>query len=427
MSAIGRYYRPLTRARTWKESTALLLGLPFGIAWFTTVVVGLSVSAGLLVTFLGLPLLVLTVGFGRVVGVIERARVRRFLDTSLPAFASPVVSGGFWVRMAGRLRDSGGWRGLLYGVLALPLGIISFTLVVTLWSVALAAAAFPIAQIFLPDSNDGGPYTFGSYVLHGWGRFGYGAGVTVVGLVLLGVVPRIVHGLALADSGIVRGLLSPNATVVLEERVERLTVSRDASVEGAGAELRRIERDLHDGAQQRLVALAMDLGMAKDRLADGSDPATAAFVGRAHDEAKLAISELRHLVRGIHPQVLTDRGLDAALSALAARSTVPVQVDVAIVDRPTPAIEAAAYFVVSGSLANISKHSGASRASVRIEQLGGRLLIDVRDDGCGGAREHPGGGLGGLHDRVLAVEGVFRLSSPADGPTEIHVELTCAS
>ncbi|MCU1500754.1 MAG: histidine kinase [Ilumatobacteraceae bacterium] len=430
MSVVG-YYRPVVEARTWKSTAALLLGLPFGIAWFTIVITGLSLSAGLMVTFVGLPLLMLVVGFGRVIGVVERAKVRALLGLDLAAFPRPGNGAveGFWAKARARLGDGAGWRGIAYGILALPLGILWFVTAVVLWSVTLSFAFFPIYQIFLPDTNDGGPYHFGDdYVLHGWGRFGFAAGVTVIGWVLLGATPRIINGLGLAERNIVRGLLSPSESSQLEQRVEQLTVSRDASVEGSSVELRRIERDLHDGAQQRLVALAMDLGMAKERLAAGQDAASAtALVTRAHDEAKLAISELRDLVRGIHPQVLTDRGLDAALSALAARSTVPVTVDVTLADRPPASIEAAAYFVVAEALTNLSKHSGASRAAVRVEQFGPRVLIDVRDDGRGGAMEHPGGGLSGLRDRVSAVEGTFRLSSPHGGPTEIHVELPCAS
>ncbi|HRE00026.1 MAG TPA: histidine kinase, partial [Ilumatobacteraceae bacterium] len=219
----------------------------------------------------------------------------------------------------------------------------------------------------------------------------------------------------------------------LRQRVSQLTVSRDASVEGASTELRRIERDLHDGAQQRLVGLAMDLGLARDRIERGEDPERVAeMVTRAHDEAKLAIGELRQLVRGIHPQVLTDRGLDAALSALAARSPVPVDIDVRLATRPPGAVEAAAYFVVAESLANIAKHSRATRASVRVAEQqrpadGRWVTVEIYDDGVGGASEHPGGGLAGLRDRVEAVEGRLRISSPDGGPTVLAVELPCGS
>ena len=426
MSTVVNWYRPLVQARTWKETAALLVGLPLGIAWFTILVAGLSVSSGLLVTLVGIPLLVLTVAFGRVIGVVERAKARALLDADLPAFPAPRRRDGegWWKWAFRRIGDGPAWRGVAYGFASFPLGIAWFVITVVLWSVTLGLATWWLYTPWIPD-GDGGPYHFGDgYVLEGWGRFGYGVAATVTGLVMLAITPRIIHAIAVAERGIIRGMLSPSEESLLAHRVEELTVSRDASVEGASTELRRIERDLHDGAQQRLVALAMDLGMAKERLARDDDPAGAyELVGRAHDEAKAAIGELRQLVRGIHPQVLTDRGLDAALSALAARSTVPVTIDVSLAERPPAAIEACAYFVVAESLANLSKHSGATRASVRVEQLGPSVLIDVRDDGRGGAVEHPGGGLSGLRDRVAAVEGTLRLSSPKGGPTVVHVEL----
>ncbi len=424
-----RMYSPLVQGRTWAATLHLLVNLALGITFFTIAITLFSVSMGLMVTLIGIPLLVVTVKFGRVVGAFERARVRALFGELLPPFARPAPARGFWQRSKQVIGDGAGWRGLGYSVLALPWGILTFTLTVVVWSVSLPMALFPIYQGFLPDNNDGGVYHFGNdYVLHGWGRVGYAAGVTVLGLVFLAAAPRIVRGLARADVALIRTFLSPGNEQVLTERVEQLTVSRDASVEGASVELRRIERDLHDGAQQRLVGLAMDLGLAKERLATGGDPARAVeLVNRAHDEAKQAISELRDLVRGIHPSVLTDRGLDAALSALAARSPVPVDIDVVLDSRPPPAIEAAAYFVVAESLANISKHSHATRASVHIAERPGVLAIDIYDDGVGGAVEHPGGGLSGLRDRITAVEGRLRISSPEGGPTLLAVELPCVS
>ena len=226
----------------------------------------------------------------------------------------------------------------------------------------------------------------------------------------------------------IEAFLSPGHEVQLKERVQQLQVSRDASVDSASAELRRIERDLHDGAQQRLVSLAMNLGLAKERLANGGDPQRAVeLVDRAHDEAKQAISELRDLVRGIHPAVLTDRGLDAALSSLVARSPVPIDLTIVLAARPPAAVEAAAYFVVAEALTNIAKHSRATHGWVSIRRQGDWLDLDIRDDGVGGAVERPGGGLSGLRDRVLAAEGDLRIASPDGGPTMILVRLPCAS
>ena len=428
-NAFVRAYAPLVQGRTWAVSLHLLLNLAFGIAWFTVAVTLLSVSAGLMVTLIGLPLLVATVAFGRVIGAVERTRARTVFGVRLPAFPRRQIEGGAWQRARQAIGDSAGWRGIGYAFVALPWGILTFTLTVVTWTVPVALAGYPIAAVFIPDDTDGGPYRFGKhYVLHGWGRVGFGSGTCVVGLALLVAAPRIIRGLGNADRTIVRSMLSPDPNRALSERVEQLTVSRDASVEGAGIELRRIERDLHDGAQQRLVGLAMNLGMARDRLASGEDPQRAAeLVIQAHEESKMAISELRDLVRGIHPSVLTDRGLDAALSALAARSPVPIEVDVELTRRPPVAIEAAAYFVVAESLANIAKHSRATRGSVRVGERGSMLLIEIYDDGIGGAAEHPGSGLSGLRDRIAAVEGRLRISSPAGGPTLLAVELPCGS
>jgi signal transduction histidine kinase len=414
--------RPLFQGRTWRETAFLLLDLPVGILTFTVVVTMFSVSVGLLITLIGLPLLVATVWIGRLFGVMERGRSNALLGTHLRGFTRPDLSGSLWSKAKKVLGDGPGWRGLAYGVLMLPWGIITFTLTVTFWAAALGGIATPIASIWAPPQ-------FGEdYVLTGWGLFGWDAGMFVVGVLLLILTPRVVQGLSAVGRGMIRVFLSPGREEELTQRVEELTVSRGAAVEGAATELSRIERDLHDGAQQRLVALAMDLGMARERLESGADPARATeLVVRAHEESKQAISELRDLVRGIHPTVLSDRGLDAALSALAARSPVPVEVDVALPTRPPAPIEAAAYFVVAEALTNVAKHSHARHTWVHVSQRDGDLVVEIRDDGVGGATIAPRGGLSGLRDRVTAVDGRLRIASPEGGPTMIVAELPCAS
>jgi signal transduction histidine kinase len=210
--------------------------------------------------------------------------------------------------------------------------------------------------------------------------------------------------------------------------VRELTASRTAAVDLAAEDRRQIERDLHDGVQQRLVSLAIDLGRAKEKLDTDTDPEGAKeLVGEAHEEAKRAITEVRDLARGIHPAVLTDRGLDAALSALATRSPVRVDVRVDVVERPPASVEAAAYFVVSEALANIAKHASATRADVTVRRTGDRLTIKVEDDGAGGATLVEGSGLAGLRDRVGALDGELHLLSPKGGPTVLMVEIPCAS
>jgi signal transduction histidine kinase len=210
------------------------------------------------------------------------------------------------------------------------------------------------------------------------------------------------------------------------ERARELQEQRARVVEESAARLRRIERDLHDGAQVRLAALAMSLGEIKENLdaADCTDDGarTRMLVAAAHRNAKETLAELRDLARGIHPAVL-DRGLGAALAALAGTSPVPVELEVSVAERPSPAIEAMAYFCAAELLANAAKHSGASRARVSVTSSGGRILVTVADDGSGGAGPAPGGGLAGLLERVRTVDGSLRIDSPPGGPTVIAVEL----
>ena len=221
-------------------------------------------------------------------------------------------------------------------------------------------------------------------------------------------------------------LLGPSRAVELERRVETLSQSRAGVVDAADAERRRIERDLHDGAQQRLVFLAMNLGIARETLI-GLPPEARQVIVAAHDEAKEALTELRNLVRGLHPAVLNDRGLDAALSGIAARAPLPVQLTVDMTARASPTVEAVAYFVVSECLANIARHSNARLAAIDVRQTGGVLCIQVTDDGVGGADPARGTGLASLVQRARSVDGSLHLDSPLGGPTVVTAELPCES
>jgi signal transduction histidine kinase len=206
-------------------------------------------------------------------------------------------------------------------------------------------------------------------------------------------------------------------------RIGELETSRAGVVDAAETERRRIERDLHDGAQQRLVSLAMELGRARAKF--GSDPEAAeAIVGQAHEQAKEALTELRNLVRGVHPPVLSDRGLDAALSGLAALSPVPVTVRVDLAERPPPPVEAIAYFVVAEALTNVAKHAKASRALVTVSRTGDLLNVAISDDGIGGA-SLAGRGLSGLAARTAGIDGQLLVTSPDGGPTVIEAVLPC--
>jgi signal transduction histidine kinase len=257
-----------------------------------------------------------------------------------------------------------------------------------------------------------------------WRQLGYH--VIAVGLAVPAslsiVVPPAARRLARADLMLGRVLLGPGRAERLEQRVESLAQSRAEVIEATDAERRRIERDLHDGAQQRLVSLAMNLGMARSAMADGPERD---LVAAAHDEAVAALSELREFVRGLHPAVLNDRGLDAAISGVAARLPVPVRVVVDVEPRCSTTIEAIAYFTVSEALTNVAKHAAAESAEVTLRRADGRLTITVTDDGRGGASLDPAGGLNGLAHRAAAVDGTMSVVSPAGGPTTVTVELPC--
>jgi signal transduction histidine kinase len=223
---------------------------------------------------------------------------------------------------------------------------------------------------------------------------------------------------------VARTLLGPTPAY-LAARVAELEQSRARVVDAGETERRRIERDLHDGTQQQLVALGMTLGRAKARYA--VDPGSiGGLLDDAHQQAKDTVTDLRRLIRGLHPPVLTDRGLDAALSAIAVRCPVPVELSVELDHRPTPAVEAIGYFVVAEALTNVAKHSGAAAAVVRVRRDDrGPLWITVADNGVGGADAGRGTGLRGLADRVAAVDGQLSVDSPVGGPTVLTVELPC--
>ncbi|EMF01086.1 integral membrane sensor signal transduction histidine kinase [Streptomyces mobaraensis NBRC 13819 = DSM 40847] len=362
-------------AWTWKEVLYLLSNLLTSLLGFVYVAVWLFAGVLLSVTVVGLPLLAAGLMGVRFVGRMERGRARALLGVRVDE-PSPLPRGGSrrgavgWVWRT--LKDTVAWRTTLYTLVRLPWGVLTF-------------------------------------------------GVTLAALfVAWPVLGHLARAMASVDRAMARGLLSPSDE--LERRVAELEQDRGIVVDTAAADLRRIERDLHDGAQARLVALAMGLGLAKEKVLE--DPEAAAkMVDEAHGEVKIALQELRDLARGIHPAVLTDRGLDAALSSVAGRCTVPVAVHVDLDSRPAPAIEGIAYFTVSELLQNVSKHSRARTAEVEVWRRDDRLLLQVRDDGQGGASTTGGSGLAGLAERLGSVDGLFEVDSPVGGPTVVTAEL----
>ncbi|WPO72074.1 MULTISPECIES: sensor histidine kinase [unclassified Streptomyces] len=409
-------------ARTWKELGYTLLSLPIGIVSFVFAVTMLSLGAGLLITFIGVPVLAGALAGCRGIGALERTRARGLLglDVAPPEPLRP-KGGGALALIGAVLKSGSSWRHLLYSVLLMPWAIFSFVVAVVFWTYGWLMLTYPLWFWLFPlYGGQGGIQLYGDDHHRIYLDNPFELGVTAAtGLLITLATPWILRALTTVDRLMVHGLLGPSR---LASRVVELESDRGVVVDTAAADLRRIERDLHDGAQARLVALAMDLGLAKEKLTE--DPEAAArMVDEAHGEVKVALQELRDLARGIHPAVLTDRGLNAALSALAARCTVPVQVEVDLASRPAPAIEGIAYFTVSELLQNISKHSRASRASVDVWRSEDRLMLQVTDDGSGGADVSAGSGLAGLAERLDAVDGILVVDSPQGGPTAVTAEL----
>jgi signal transduction histidine kinase len=322
-------------------------------------------------------------------------------------------------------RSPATWRQLAYHLLAAPLLAAGALVAFAMW---LAGLVFTLLYTYawtLPSQSllAGGQSSPPAH-LHRTLPVPVDVWLTVAGIVLLAGVPRLTAGVAALDARAARVLLGPSRAEELEHRVEHLTQTRTGALDAADAERRRLERDLHDGTQQRLVALAMRLGMARAEPA-GVDQAHQ-VIAEAHEDAKAALAELRNLIRGLHPAVLEDRGLDAALSGIAARMAIPVRLTVDMPRRPSPVIEAVAYFVVSESLTNITKHAQASQAEVVVQRAGDRLHLIVSDDGVGGADPARGTGLAGLAKRAASVDGTFEIASPPGGPTLITVDLPCA-
>ena len=417
---MGPVLKTMWGPRTWLSLAYVVLGLPFGIVTFTVTVTGFALGFGLIPLFLlGLVILWAMAYVVRGLAVMERGRATLFLDVELPGRPPELIGEGNALRRAWRrLTTRGTWKEVAYCLLLLPVGTVFFSLVVTVWSVALAGVLLPAYGYALPG-GEVASWLHWSSSAEVWTGF-------VVGLLAFLVAPGITRGLADAELAMVRALLTPSGAELLTAKVSSLTESRARVVDAADAERRRIERDLHDGTQQHLVSMAMNLGMAKEKL-DSDPEAARELVAQAHQQAKDSITELRNVIRGVYPAVLTDRGLDAALSALAARSPVPVRLQVDLPRRPNPTAEAIAYFVVSESLTNVARHSGARNVTVYVEQSGDRLKVAVVDDGRGGAIEAAGSGLTGLRDRVAAVEGRFTMTSPPGGGTTIAVEVPCES
>jgi signal transduction histidine kinase len=423
-SAISGILTEPFRLRTWRETVHNVLAFPLGMLWFVVFLPLLVLGVGLIpLALTGLVVLFIAFVLAQAAAAGERALADALLDvhTEAPARRRPDGSGP-WAHFWARLVDPVTWKELIYLFLSFPMGIASFVAAVAVWFTAFAGITFPLWAWAVTDGNSGDTSIL-------WTRGSDISGLELLANVATGVValflaPWVMRVFALLREAMVRVLLARSREHELEHEVDRLADSRARSVDAASSERARIERDLHDGAQARLVALAMDLGRARDRLerqGDGGEAAT--LVAGAHEEAKRALAELRDLARGIHPSVLTDRGLDAALSSLAAGSPVPVTLDVDLPERPSVRVEAVAYFVLAELLTNVARHGQASGARVGVARLGDRLVLEVWDDGVGGADPALGTGLAGLVERVQSLDGSLAIDSPHGGPTCARAEL----
>ena len=421
------------RARAWSELAFFVLSCGWAYAW--VVVLGVIGLIGALLTIVFVGLLILAAGLrtARAVGRSQRALALALIGEEIPEpepFSAPP---GFFAWLRAALLDTTAWRSVLYLVAKVPLGLFGAWFALSIWLHAVAALLSAVTG-------------HGLYHAGGWGILGtlvgsdYGGPgpstwrthlelIALAGVLLL-LAPWPTRLVVEIDRRLMRILLGPDASAA---RVRTLEASRAKTVDAAGATLRRIERDLHDGTQAQLVALAMQLGQAKEKLGaigarENPEQLDSAreLVEAAHRGVKEAITDLRDLARGIHPPSL-DTGLENALVTLAARAPVPTEVAVQIDQRPPASIEAIGYFCAAELLANIAQHSHATHASLSCIQHGPWLRLVVRDNGRGDAEiKRDGGtssGLAGLADRVGAVDGQISIASPTGGPTSITIDL----
>ena len=394
--------------QTWYAVGAIVLG-PF-VATLAFGIVLAFISAGLTTLLAGIGILFIAAAIegSRLVAWVERWRV--FVGEHERPRPHPYrpFRGGILDIVRAEFADEARWRDVLYVAVDFPLTIIEFVVVGVAWAVALVALTLPLwfePRATLP------PLWLAS----------------IAGLLLLFVAASLSQIVIRLHRQVVAGLLCTSESRALRREVETLRQSRSAVIDVEATELSRIERDLHDGAQQRLVMLSIDLGLASERI--DSDPEGAKeLVRSSQEQAREALGEIRQLVRGIAPSILLDRGLVPAIESITGRGPIrtTVRSELAPGERMSAAVERTAYFVVSEALANVAKHSGAANCEVRVRREADDLVVEVWDDGRGGAMVAAGGGLAGLASRVAGVDGSFSVTSPPGGPTLVHAALPVA-
>lgn len=430
----GRAVRTLLGApfsqRAGRELLYAVAGVPLGVAGFALTVALLApatvLTISLIGTVLGLVLFVTGLRVARLVSALQRALAWGLLTARLPELPPRRPAQGVLRRVDARLRDGGGWRAVAAAILGLPMAVAKY-IAALWWAYGVFSVTSPVWWLMFRNHPAGthlSPVYFGSVAVDTWPGTWLAA---LAGAAILLAAPWLVRGVVVAELGLLRRILGSGE---LAARVATLERSRSEVVNEAATLMRQIERNLHDGAQTRLATLALNLGMARDKLAAGGPDEVAAardLVEAAHAGAKEALVELRDLSSGIHPPVL-DNGLGPALENLAADSAIPVQVTAHLPERPSPAIETIAYFSAAELLANAVKHSSANLIEVAVNAPpGGLLVLTVSDDGRGGADEADGSGLSGLRHRARAVDGTLTVTSPPGGPTTVRVELPLCS
>ncbi|MFI6584831.1 sensor histidine kinase [Embleya sp. NPDC050493] len=407
--------------RFGRQLSYLLVGFPLGAAAFVVAIGGLAAGAASFAVLLGVPILVATLAAARGFAELERRRVVAVTGRELPPHAYRERAGeGFkgWWRA---LREPQSWRDLAHILVSFPLRVVSCCIALTwtlggLGELLYAAWSWPIPR----DPGKQGLLDLMFGISSRAAEIAFNTGI---GVLLLATAAPVVRALVAVQAALARGLLT-NERSALQIRTEQLALGRRSAVAAEAQTLRRLERDLHDGPQQRLVRLTMDLETVARRLDDDPDrarPLVAEMISQSHE----ALSELRALSRGIAPPILADRGLAPALTAAAARCPIPVELttDLPPGRRFAAAVENTAYFVVTEALTNVAKHARAEHCAVSVRMDERALFVRVWDDGCGGAHPGKGHGLAGLIDRLAAVEGRLDVDSPAGGPTTLAAEV----
>ncbi|MFD1543337.1 sensor histidine kinase [Nonomuraea guangzhouensis] len=409
--------------RVLLDTRYTLVGFPTAVIAFVLLIAGMAAGVGTAVVWVGVPLLAGTLMIARGFADAERGWLSDVLKRPpvRPRYKPAPAGAGRFRRLVNPMTSGQSWLDLLHGILNFPLAIVSFVLTVVFWALPIAGLTYPLYGLItshIPDNVE-------LPELLGIGR-GYWVNsifYVVLGLIFLLIMPMMTRAAALLRSGLGRALLTGVAE--LQERIDDLAEGRAAAVSAEANALRKLERDIHDGPQQRLVSLAMELSRAQRQMS--KDPEAAqATISSAITATRETLDELRALSRGIAPPILSDRGLAPALAALAGRCTIPVDLDVQTVQRYQAAVENAIYFVVAETLTNVAKHSRATICTIQLIRIGDILMLTIGDDGVGGAHVAKGHGLAGLADRLRAVDGELAVQSPDGGPTVIVAEVPCA-